>query len=106
MMLLAMSKAGWQCVSTGLRLPHSVTRRTCFLRIFFFINGFVQGSLLPWVLLEFYVGNPSFDVYWMPTTHMLVFFAVVHVYDWLQDVPASQEDGSDEGYEEESELLV
>lgn len=39
MMLLAMSKAGWKCVSTGLRIPHSVTRRTCFLRTFFFING-------------------------------------------------------------------
>ena len=39
MMLLAMSKAGWKCMSNGLRIPHSITRRTCFLRIFFFING-------------------------------------------------------------------
>ena len=66
----------------------------------------MQGSLIPWVLLEVYVGNPSLDVYWMPTAHMLVFFAVVHVYDWLQDIPAPQEGENGEDEYEEAELLV
>lgn len=39
MMLLAMSKVGWRCIAAGLRIPQHVTRRTCFLRTFFFING-------------------------------------------------------------------
>lgn len=71
-------------------------------------TGFVQGSLLPWVILEFYVGNPSMDVYWMPTTHMLVFFAVVHVYDWLQDVPAQKEAevGGDLGCDDDDESVL
>jgi hypothetical protein len=43
MMLLAVSKNGWRCVSNGLRIPHHVTRRACFLRTFFFINGTSSG---------------------------------------------------------------
>jgi hypothetical protein len=39
MMTLAVSKVGWRFISSGLRLPSHVTRRTCFLRTFFFING-------------------------------------------------------------------
>jgi hypothetical protein len=83
MMTLAISKVGWRCISTWLSLRSN--RRTCFLKTFFFINGFVQGSLMPWIFLEVYIGNPSFDVYWMPTTHLLAFFAVVHIYDWMKD---------------------
>lgn len=83
MMTLAISKVGWRCISTSLSLKS--TRRTCFLKTFFFINGFVQGSLMPWIFLELYIGNPSFDVYWMPTTHLIVFFAVIYIYDWMAD---------------------
>jgi ascorbate-specific PTS system EIIC-type component UlaA len=39
MMALAVSKVGWKIISSGLRIPEHVTRRTCFLRTFFFING-------------------------------------------------------------------
>jgi hypothetical protein len=39
MMTLAVSKVGWKVISSGLRIPERVTRRTCFLRTFFFING-------------------------------------------------------------------
>lgn len=39
MMTMAVSKVGWRCISSGLRIPSKVTRRTCFLRTFFFING-------------------------------------------------------------------
>jgi hypothetical protein len=85
MMTLAISKVGWKFISSGLRIPERVTRRTCFLRTFFFINGFVQGSLIPWIFLEMYLGNPGFDIYWMPTTHLIVFFAVVFIYDWMND---------------------
>jgi hypothetical protein len=87
MMTLAISKVGWRCISSSLSLR--ATRRTCFLKTFFFINGFVQGSLMPWIFLELYIGNPSFDVYWMPTTHLMVFFAVVYIYDWMADPTSS-----------------
>jgi hypothetical protein len=40
---------------------------------------------MPWIFLEMYLGNPGFDIYWMPTTHLIVFFAVVFIYDWMND---------------------
>ena len=46
MMTLAVSKVGWKCISTGLYIPTQVTRRTCFLRTFFFINGTCPQSIL------------------------------------------------------------
>lgn len=89
MMVLAVSRVGWKCVKSAGRLQ--ANRRTCFLKTFFFINGFVQGSLMPWIILEFFMGHPSMDVYWMPTTHLVVFFAVVFIYDWMSDdVPTAQ----------------
>jgi len=59
---------------------------------------------MPWIFLELYIGNPAFDVYWMPTTHLLVFFAVVFIYDWMRDSstprqPSSNDDGDDDEYE-------
>jgi hypothetical protein len=39
MMTLAISKIGWRVISSGLGIPKQITRRTCFLRTFFFING-------------------------------------------------------------------
>jgi len=40
MMVLAISKVGWKCLSQWvICVPQHVPRRTCFLRTFFFING-------------------------------------------------------------------
>jgi hypothetical protein len=39
MMTMAVSKVGWGCISSGFCLPPQLTRRACFLRTFFFING-------------------------------------------------------------------
>ena len=51
-----------------------------------------------------YLGNPGFDIYWMPTTHLIVFFAVVFIYDWMNDdVPNKSrshgDDDEDNGYD-------
>ncbi|KAG7360987.1 hypothetical protein IV203_036087 [Nitzschia inconspicua] len=106
MITLAISKIGWRYISTGLYIPPHVTRRTCFLRTFFFINGFVQGSLMPWIVLELHVGTwTSLELVWMPMVHLCVFLVVVFTYDWMEDEVSTDKIGSgkDVGDEDDNE---
>jgi hypothetical protein len=67
------------------------------------LSGFVQGSLIPWIVLELIMGTSSFDVTWMPMIHLGVFFSVVFIYDWLKDEHHNSKNAKDADWDEDSD---